>query len=183
MTNTIIQALGLTFLPEFAAPLTFDEVDAAHSWVNRDAPRDECFMSTTGAPYTYGSGRGERTYNPIPFSAGVESIRRTMNACLGVDYEVCFSNKYIDGGKHLGWHADDSPSIDHGVGIAIVSFGGSREIWFREAIKDAPVSKLLLTHGSLCLMPPGFQQTHQHRIPKAGREVEPRISLTFRKLK
>lgn len=42
------------------------------------------------------------------------------------------------------------------------------------------VTKLKLGHGSLCLMAPGMQDTHQHRIPKAGFECGPRISLTFR---
>jgi alkylated DNA repair dioxygenase AlkB len=210
----------LTFKPNFFDVFTFEEVDAAHSWVNRDgAPRDECFMSKTGAPYTYGSGRGERTYEPIPFSPLVDKLREHVSREVGADYELCFSNRYSDKGKHLGWHADDGKTIDHRVGIAIVSFGATREIWFRPnpllnlsagqkwdvgnamtqsllvqgampAIgqtarpADGPPEspeKLLLPHGSLCIMPPGFQQTHQHRIPKADRDVGVRISLTFRK--
>lgn len=197
----------LTFKPDAFPTFTFDKVDAAHTWVNRDgAPRDECFMSTTGAPYTYGSGRGERTYDPIPFSPLIFLLRDYVSERVGTSYEVCFSNRYVDKGKHLGWHADDSDSIDHTVGIAIVSFGAEREIWFREkkwhndeeslrhrepavqvaamqADIAAPIEKLSLPHGSLCIMPPGFQQTHQHRIPKAGRDVGVRVSLTFRKLK
>jgi alkylated DNA repair dioxygenase AlkB len=42
------------------------------------------------------------------------------------------------------------------------------------------VEKLWLESGSLCLMAPGMQDTHQHRIPKASYECGPRISLTFR---
>ncbi len=40
--------------------------------------------------------------------------------------------------------------------------------------------KLLLQSGSLLLMPPGFQDLYEHRIPKASRKVGERISLTFR---
>lgn len=43
-----------------------------------------------------------------------------------------------------------------------------------------PVDKLKLQHGSLCLMHAGMQDTHQHRIPKAGFICGKRISLTFR---
>jgi alkylated DNA repair dioxygenase AlkB len=37
-----------------------------------------------------------------------------------------------------------------------------------------------LAHGSLFLMPPGYQDTHLHRIPKHDRPCGWRISLTFR---
>jgi alkylated DNA repair dioxygenase AlkB len=40
----------------------------------------------------------------------------------------------------------------------------------------------MLSHGSLLIMPAGSQFTHRHKIPKAGRKVNPRISLTFRGL-
>ena len=42
------------------------------------------------------------------------------------------------------------------------------------------VEKLWLESGSLCLMAPGMQDTHLHRIPKASYNCGPRISLTFR---
>jgi len=42
------------------------------------------------------------------------------------------------------------------------------------------VEKLWLESGSLCLMAPGMQDTHLHRIPKASYLCGPRISLTFR---
>ena len=42
---------------------------------------------------------------------------------------------------------------------------------------------LTLEHGSLCLMHPGMQDTHFHRIPKSPiQAAKPRISLTFRGL-
>ena len=43
------------------------------------------------------------------------------------------------------------------------------------------VTKVWLESGSLCLMHPGMQDTHQHRIPKSSlQNCGPRISLTFR---
>lgn len=64
--------------------------------------------------------------------------------------------------------------------IAIVSFGVEREIWFRPINSVNEITKLKLQHGSLCVMAPGMQDTHQHRIPKAGFQCGERISLTFR---
>jgi hypothetical protein len=80
-----------------------------------------------------------------------------------------------------------------------------REIWFRPSIchvckakigekhgiicsvgidefKPNPldVQKLELENGSMVIMPPGMQDTHQHRIPKASFMCGKRISLTFR---
>ena len=39
----------------------------------------------------------------------------------GVAYNVCFLNRYDDQRNHLGWHADDSPEMDHDHPIAVVS--------------------------------------------------------------
>lgn len=73
--------------------------------------------------------------------------------------------------------------MDDSRPIAIVSLGAEREIWFQRADPERRLitpDKLRLGNGSLCLMAAGMQDTHQHRIPKAGRVVGPRISLTFR---
>lgn len=174
------------FSTDAFADLDVGSIERAHSWINRDgAPRDECFMSTRTDSYTYGRGIGERTYFPIAYSAVIGMIRVKLKDLVGIDYEACFSNKYVDEKKHLGWHADDSPSINHDVGITVISFGAEREIWFREfGVKGVEgIEKLMLPHGSLLVMPAGFQSTHQHRIPKWGAKSDLRISLTFRKLK
>lgn len=90
----------------------------------------------------------------------------------------------------LGWHSDDDRYIDHSRPIAIVTLGNGRNIQFRkiDAIDkegdityDEPTT-LFLEPGSLLLMGPGMQFTHQHRIPKMSHDVGPRISLTYRGL-
>jgi alkylated DNA repair dioxygenase AlkB len=63
--------------------------------------------------------------------------------------------------------------------IATISLGVEREIWFRPN-NSTDITKVLLGNGSLCLMLPGMQETHQHRIPKAPFHCGERISLTFR---
>lgn len=184
--SDVVKDLGIKYHPCLYEMYSFEDIDAAHDWVNRDgAPRDECFFSVTGEPYTYGRGPGERTYYPIPFTPLIEEIRQRLKKEAGVEYEVCFSNRYDSKLKHLGWHADDSDSIDHDYGIVVISFGHPREIWFREngAKGMESIHKQTLSNGSILMMPPGFQQTHQHRIPKHTSDCGARISLTFRKLK
>ena len=124
--------------------------------------------------------------------------------------EVCFLNGYADGKDQLGWHADDSPEMDDARPIITISLGAAREIWFRLneieaaklflsatgsvwdkdtattdqktiylAIREREV--LLLGNGSIAIMLPGMQDTHEHRIPRSGmNKCGPRISLTFR---
>ncbi len=156
----------------------WDRID----WVRHDkVPRKEYFISRQGQPYTYGQGAGIRTYQPQPSTPMIDILWDYVQSREGVIFDVCFLNGYENGSDHLGWHADDSPEMDDDRPISIVTLGGGREIWFRKNGTDE-VDKLRLSHGSLCTMAPGMQDTHQHRIPKADRIVGKRISFTFRGL-
>lgn len=150
------------------------------AWVRRDStPRLEYYCNDFNLPYTYGSGRGVREYQPQPYTDTIAEIRAKVEEMAACSFETCFLNRYLNQKDHLGWHADDSPEMDDERPIAIVTFGVTREIWFRENGSET-IEKLPLESGSVCLMLPGMQDTHQHRIPKAGFLCGERISLTFR---
>lgn len=152
-------------------------------WVNRDAPRDECFMATETLEYTYGKGF-TRTYNSVPLHNLVQEIMDKLNSDFGCQYNVCFLNYYKSEKEQLGWHSDDSPEMDPTHPIAVVSFGATREIWIKEKEVTGNIpddNKYKLENGSLFVMPSGFQETMLHKIPKADRPCGGRISLTFRK--
>lgn len=151
------------------------------AWERREGtPRLEYYINKIPNPYTYGSGRGVRTYEPKPTHAIVEKILGKLKKLTGFDLEVCFLNRYLNQSDHLGWHADDSPEMDDSRPIAIISLGVAREIWFCPQDNKNQVVKVLLEPGSLCLMAPGMQDKFFHRIPKAGFICGERISLTFR---
>jgi alkylated DNA repair dioxygenase AlkB len=172
-----------------------EDVLLSTPWVEVTDARQECFMSATpGETYTYGSGRGVRTYTSVAYSELVKQVQHELNRddIDGLDgamrdvfhYNVCFLNRYDDAHKQLGWHSDDSPGMLHEHPIAVVSFGEPREIWWRPFGFKGVVpndQRQLLEHGSVFVMPPGFQLTHQHRIPKGDREMGCRVSLTFRR--
>lgn len=164
--------------PELFAKDLWDELD----WQRRGStPRFEYYCNEHPVPYIYGRGSGEREYMPQPWHRHVLAIKQDVEAFAGCKFEVCFLNGYANQSDHLGWHADDSPEMDDARPIAIVSLGVEREIWFRKnGSASNAVQKLKLENGSLCLMAPGMQDTHQHRIPKAGFICGSRISLTFR---
>lgn len=155
-------------------------------WLDVTEARREYFMSGVSRKYTYGKGVGERTYDSKDYSPTVLGIQNKLNAEFGTDYNVCFLNRYDSQKQHLGWHADDSPEMDKSHPIAVLSFGAEREIWWK--LQEAtgvipPENRQVLHHGSLFVMPAGFQEKYYHRIPKSDRTCGTRISLTFRKYK
>lgn len=154
-------------------------------WVRIDkVPRREYYCNRMGVPYSYGTPPYDRTYQSQPINATLEHIWTRLEEKTQTPFEVCFLNGYEDGSDQLGWHADDSPEMDDSRPIAIVSLGAQREIWFRRKDPEHRLiscDRLWLRSGSLCLMSPGMQDTHQHRIPKSSvHNCGPRISLTFR---
>lgn len=143
-------------------------------------PRREYYSNDNGKPYTYGNPKFARTYEAKPWHKDVSEIRWVLEKLLNTKLDVCFINGYEDHRDHLGWHADDSPEMDDNRPIVTVSFGAERYIWFRKNSEPENVKKILLENGSACIMLPGMQDTHMHRIPKHDRECGPRISLTYR---
>lgn len=181
----------------------FARLNTELEWERRgDAPRCEYYCNDFPKPYVYGKADFARTYYPRPYHEVVVAIRKKLEEYAGHKFEVCFLNKYLNQSDQLGWHADDSPEMDDARPIVTVSLGVEREIWFRskpnpklrggnsdvviydqdpETMKLVPsIEKLKLGHGSMALMKPGMQDTHQHRIPKASFQCGERISLTFR---
>ncbi len=155
-------------------------------WEQRDSARKEYFCSDTPMDYTYGRGKGVRTYSSKPFTRLLESMRGAAEEYAGAKFDVLFLNYYETQRNQLGWHADDSDTMDDARPIVIMSFGVEREIWFRQKMEKetdtaaGDITRMTLGAGSICVMSPGMQDKWQHRIPKASFECGGRISLTFR---
>lgn len=158
------------------------------TWLSVTEARKEYFMSDKPRSYSYKTFEGMREYHSNPYTPQIEGLRRVLNKAVSVqgivgDFNVCFLNRYDDQFNQLGWHADDSPEMDHDHPIAVVSFGAEREIWWKPKMHKGPIPpewRQLLGHGSMFFMPAGMQRTHLHRIPKNDRPCGVRVSLTFR---
>lgn len=158
-------------------------------WQDHTETRQECFMSDPGGlTYTYGQGRGVRTYTSIPYTRFVEKQLSIVNEFLRIlnynEMNGCFLNCYLHERQHLGWHSDNFDKMDHSCPVVSLSFGEPREIWWRPIGSTGTVpleTRQLLASGSLFIMPPGMQFTHEHRIAKGDRSMGPRVSLTFRR--
>ncbi len=183
------------FLSEDVSSTLFRSLWDELAWEKRpDAPRREYWHNTFDRAYTYGKDAGIRTYEAQPNHTGIEFVRQLLLTETGVFYEGCFLNGYATGKDALGWHSDDDPGIDHARPIAIVTLYEEavdgkakgapqpRSISFREG-REGEIENLPLGQGSLAVMAAGMQQTHFHKIPRAGAAACPRISLTFRGLK
>lgn len=173
----------VTYRPGFVA--NPDEMFASLwnglAWERRGStPRREFYCNEAGVPYVYGRGAGMREYLPNAMPAALAALKGAVETALDTKFEVAFLNGYEDAKDHLGWHADDSDTMDDARPIAILTLGAEREIWFCPNTDRTDITKLMLGNGSLCVMAPGMQDTHWHRIPKAGFECGPRISITFR---
>lgn len=187
------------FMSEADAVKAFDALWNELAWERRDdAPRYEYWWNVFGRAYTYGSGRGVRTYESKADHNVIMEVKYALANRLGFVYEGCFLNGY-DAFRAkqdwLGWHEDDDEGINHDRPIAIVTLYGTenaktRKIAFREKLGiDAdgkmtygPVEEVELGNGSLMLMPAGFQSKYQHAIPKVPGAWDSRISMTYRSL-
>lgn len=161
--------------PNEALHILWNELD----WL-RVAPRREYYCHDTNKPYTYGSGRGVRTYQAQFYHPLLKAHRQQLEDFTNTSFEVLFLNGYEDGRDHLGNHSDKS---DPKKPIAIITLGAERDILFTRKDQVDDKSKrvrLKLESGSLCLMLPGMQEDWYHQIPKAGYICGPRVSETFR---
>lgn len=181
------------YVPNFIYPIK----DIAYfiskiNWLTETSARKECFMTKeAGVSYTYGEGRGQRTYTSVEMNADVYAQLLILNAHLFLtkqpgDMNGCFLNYYETQHNALGWHSDNFDKMDHTKPVCVISFGEPREIWFRKIGETGVVpetQKQILEPGSLLIMSPGYQHTHEHRIPKGSKAMGPRVSLTFRSFK
>lgn len=171
------------YIPKEIADHEFLRLWENLDWVQREStPRREYWMNDYDLPYTYGSGDYARTYDAQEWDVFIRATMFRLNADYECLLDCCFVNGYEHQRQHLGWHADDSKEMNPEQPVAVISLGAEREIWYRHKDNPTDVTKVLLNHGSLFIMPAGMQQTHDHRIPKAARVVGPRVSLTYRSL-
>ena len=155
-------------------------------WEVHDDNRREAFFLRRDLPYYYGGRRGleTRPYYPQHEPFALTNLWARVELKVGTTFEACFINYYENEKGNLGWHADDSPSIDSTRPVVILSIGVPRTLWFRPFAVPENLESKLLESGSLLVMEAGMQQTHQHCVQKEEDrgELGPRLSLVFRGL-
>lgn len=151
-------------------------------------PRETAFYGTE--LYTYSDERRP----PIPWDRDdscrtLLSLKRRIEIFLELpeDYfNVALCNKYTDGTRYMGYHADDETSLGEYPIIASFSCGAERRFLVKPklatASSESPRIEWHLAHGSLLVMSGQTQKYYKHSLPKQTRIKEARLNFTFRRV-
>lgn len=71
-------------------------------------------------------------------------------------------NRYPDGTSGIGWH-NHKEDIELNTPVLLVSVGAPRTFWVRK-FKETTLIGSPMAHGSLIVMPPEMNLTHQHAV-------------------
>ncbi len=145
-----------------------DEVDWDRSMSAR-------LTASFGVPYNY----AQMVYPACPMHPLLVPMVERLHARLGVEFNNCLLNYYLDGRGKMGFHSDDTSELRAGTGVAIVSLGYARNLTYRSRLDPEERHAFLLGSGSLLYMENVVQETWVHAI-KRQRYAGPRISLTWR---
>lgn len=174
----------LIYIEDF---LTFDEAQSLldsldtlpwsrGKFMGSPVPRDEVWIGPY--PYTF----SQRTLQPQPINPEIGQLQQKIEEAFGGHYNSVLLNRYLRGKDGVPWHADDEDEMDGAHPIASVSLGAARKFVIRETESKNAKTTFVLANGSLIIMPPGFQETHQHCVPKTKAVIGTRINLTFRRM-
>ncbi|WP_375560014.1 alpha-ketoglutarate-dependent dioxygenase AlkB [Bernardetia sp. OM2101] len=153
----------------------FELIDTSINWDNRMKTRK---TASFGKAYNY----SQMSYPFQKFPDFLEEICQNIKLELNFEPNNCLINYYENGKAKMGYHSDQIGILAEGTGIVIISLGETRILKFRN-IEDKTIFKEFeLPSGSLLYMNQETQNNWQHSIPKSNTE-NPRMSLTFRKLK
>lgn len=112
----------------------------------------------------------------------LDGIKRRVESDCGEVFNSCLCNVYSSGEEGMSWHSDaEKDLVENGV-IGALSLGGERKFSFKHKQTGESVS-LTLEHGSLLIMKGATQKNWLHSLPKTRKDVEPRVSLTFRQMR
>ena len=139
--------------------------------------RRVAWYSDSGKSYTYSGLKKD----PLPFTSELKNIKAKVEKKTNVIFNSVLLNDYENGQVGMGWHSDDEKELGKNPTIASLSFGASRDMFFRN--KNNPnlkVIKILIENGSLLVMKGKTQHFWQHSIPKRLKVKQRRINLTFR---
>ena len=141
-------------------------------------PRLISWFADPGCEYSYsGISMNNNSWTPQ-----LEELKSLCEQFAGMQFNSLLVNLYRDGNDKNSWHSDDEPELGVEPCIASLSLGATRRFKFRHR-ETKEVVDCLLPSGSLVVMSGLSQKMWQHEVPKETRVTEPRINLTFRRVR
>jgi alkylated DNA repair dioxygenase AlkB len=130
-------------------------------------------------------GEGDYTYSnttkkALDWTLELLELKEIVEGLAGTKFNSCLLNLYHDGNEGIAWHSDDEKEL--GDVIASISLGAARRFLFKHKQTKEAV-ELMLESGSVLVMKGETQKNWLHSLPKSTRVTEPRINLTFRRIK
>jgi len=159
---------GFVMSPDVVMKALVAEVD----WEKSMSAR---YTASYGVPYNY----AQMVYPAAPLHPRLVPINDALHQTLGVRFNNCLLNFYLNERSKMGFHSDETKDLQPNTGVAIVSLGEARAIHFRR--RDFPQVRCTfqLEPGSLLWMGIAVQHEWAHAIKKRPHAGQ-RISLTWR---
>lgn len=121
-----------------------------------------------------------KVMSPKPIPTFIEIIRLKLEEEFGIAFNGVLINYYPDGNTSMGYHSDpieDKWSND----FIILSLGAPREFVFRKIENKEQKYRFEIKDGDLIYMYDDCQEKYEHCIKKCKNDLNPRISLVFKK--
>ena len=115
----------------------------------------------------------------IEWAPEAERVRALVEDKVGCKFDSLTLNLYRDQRDSIDWHFDGEQDGLWRYPVASVSLGAVRRFKWRSMTGLTTIQSL--AHGSLLVMPAGFQRDYRHALLKQQRACGPRINLTFRR--
>ena len=140
-------------------------------------PRLQCWIGDDGCEYSYSGKHLHRQ----PWTSELLMIKDQILESTNLNFNSVLVNYYRDGQDSMGWHADDEKELGENPTIAALSFGGERDLVFKNILSKETLAVPQL-NGALIIIEGQTQQYWQHSIKKTKKFISPRINLTFRNI-
>ena len=161
--------------------LTIDEI--LHSITLDNSFHHSSRKTAYYGDYDYAYSTTLHVKKSITETSFLSSCIKTINQVFpSAEVNSVLINYYPNGKSVIPFHSDNEPSICQNSSIFTYSIGQSRTMLFRDLITKKLLCKTRLDHNSLIIFPKLSQSCFEHSIV-ADNSVDPRLSLTFRRLK
>ena len=118
-----------------------------------------------------------------PWTPLLSSVKAYVEKILEEKFNYVLINKYDNGTHYVSHHADDEPNLDPLAPIATISLGATRHFNLKHKVYGEQYCMTVnLKHGSLLIMNFPTNRHYKHSILRKPAILEPRISLTFRRM-
>jgi alkylated DNA repair dioxygenase AlkB len=181
-----------TYHPNVFTGITFDNiVDEFTPYLTQaiiSLPNGKTYMERRITSWISNHGHNFRYSNKVMTSPVgqmppiTESIRYRLGELLDVSFDSVLLNIYMDGKSGMHYHSD--PLYDEWQSeAAVVSFGDTRELVFREIANKDNKYSFPMNNGDVMFMFGDCQTEYEHclKTMKDAESAGPRLSLVFKK--